>query len=42
MSIYQLIDGEYQEQQFRGDEKIIYPTFPELKLTAQEIFAIGD
>ena len=42
LSIYQLIDGEYQVQQFRGDEKIISPTFPELKLTAQNIFAVGD
>ncbi|WP_353769860.1 hypothetical protein [Okeania sp. SIO1F9] len=42
MSIYQLIDEEYQVQQFRGDEKIIYPTFPELKLIAQQIFAVGD
>ncbi|WP_293115560.1 Uma2 family endonuclease [Okeania sp. SIO1I7] len=42
LSIYQLIDGEYQVQQFRGDEKIISPTFPELKLTAKQIFAVGD
>ncbi|NEP83348.1 MAG: Uma2 family endonuclease [Okeania sp. SIO3C4] len=41
LSIYQLIDGEYQVQQFRGDEKIISPTFPELKLTAQQIFIVG-
>ncbi|GGA01700.1 Uma2 family endonuclease [Okeania sp. KiyG1] len=42
LSIYQLIDGEYQVQQFRGDEKIISPTFPEFKLTTQQIFVVGD
>jgi Uma2 family endonuclease len=38
ISIYLLVDGEYQVSQFRGDEKIISPTFPELKLTANQIF----
>lgn len=42
LSVYQLMDGEYQVQQFRGDERIISATFPELKLTAKQIFAVGD
>ncbi|MCW5317568.1 Uma2 family endonuclease [Nostoc sp. KVJ3] len=41
ISIYQLIDGEYQVTQFRGDERIISPTFPELNLTAEQIFQAG-
>ncbi len=42
VSVYQLIDGEYQVQQFRGEQQIISAAFPELKLTAQEIFAVAD
>ncbi len=38
MSIYQLIDGEYQVTQFRGKARIISPAFPELNLTAEQIF----
>lgn len=42
ISIYLLIDGEYQVTQFRNDEKIISPTFPDLNLTAQQIFQAGN
>ncbi len=39
LSIYQLVDGEYQLQQFRGKEVINQSlTFPELNLTAEQIF----
>jgi Uma2 family endonuclease len=38
-SVYQLVDGEYQVQLFRGGDSIESPTFPELKLTAQQVFA---
>ncbi|MEH2324214.1 MAG: Uma2 family endonuclease [Nostoc sp.] len=41
ISIYQLIDGEYQVTQFKGDTHIVSPTFPELNLTAEEIFQAG-
>ncbi|MEA5627806.1 Uma2 family endonuclease [Nostoc sp. UHCC 0251] len=41
MSIYQLIDGEYQVTQFRGTDSIVSPTFPELNLTAEQIFQAG-
>lgn len=42
LSVYQLIDGEYQVQQFRGEQPIISAAFPQLNLTAQEIFAVAD
>ncbi len=41
ISIYALIEGEYQINQFRGNERIVSPTFPELNLTAQQIFEVG-
>ncbi|RAM53058.1 MAG: Uma2 family endonuclease [Hapalosiphonaceae cyanobacterium JJU2] len=41
ISIYALVEGEYQINQFRGDERIVSPTFPELNLTAQQIFEVG-
>ena len=41
-SVYQLIDGEYQVKLFRGGDSIESPTFPELKLTAQQVFAKGN
>jgi Uma2 family endonuclease len=37
-SVYQLIDEEYQVSQFRGSDGILSPTFPQLNLTAQQIF----
>jgi Uma2 family endonuclease len=40
-SVYQLIDGEYQVQQFRGSSRIVSATFPELNLTAEQVFAAG-
>ena len=41
-SVYQLVDGEYQVKLFRGGERIDSPTFPELNLTAQQVFAKGN
>ncbi|WP_293353807.1 MULTISPECIES: Uma2 family endonuclease [unclassified Microcoleus] len=41
ISIYRLVDGEYEVSQFRGDDRIESLTFPELKLTAQQIFQAG-
>jgi Uma2 family endonuclease len=40
-SIYHLVDGEYDVRQFRGGEQIVSPTFPELALTAEQVFAAG-
>ncbi|MFM7406004.1 MAG: Uma2 family endonuclease [Cuspidothrix sp.] len=42
ISIHLFIEGEYQVTQFRNDEKIISPTFPDLNLTAQQIFQAGN
>jgi len=38
ISVYQLVDGDYQVTQFRGNERIVSPIFPELDLTAEQIF----
>jgi Uma2 family endonuclease len=40
-SIYQLVDGEYQVKQFRDSDRIISAAFPELTLTAEQVFAAG-
>jgi Uma2 family endonuclease len=42
ISIYQLIEGEYQVRQFRGNERIHSLAFPELNLTAEQIFRAGE
>jgi Uma2 family endonuclease len=39
--IFSLEEGEYVVNKFRGNDKIISPTFPELNLTAQQIFQAG-
>ena len=39
VSVYTLIQGEYQLQQFRGGKRIVSITFPELAITAADIFA---
>lgn len=41
ISVYSLVEGEYQVKQFRGEEKIISPTFSELSLTAAQVFQAG-
>ncbi|HBL10377.1 MAG TPA: hypothetical protein DD379_03000 [Cyanobacteria bacterium UBA11162] len=41
LSVYQLIDGEYQVTQFKGNNPIVSPTFPEFNLTAEQIFRAG-
>jgi Uma2 family endonuclease len=38
VSVYTLINGEYQLQQFRGGDRILSITFPELAVTAADIF----
>ena len=38
ISIYNLIDNEYQVQYFRDNQQIKSPTFSELNLTANQIF----
>ena len=41
ISIYQLVDGEYRVTQFRGDDRIVSPIFPQLNLIAQQILQAG-
>jgi Uma2 family endonuclease len=36
--VCELIDGEYQMTPFRGDDRIVSPTFPQLNLTAKQVF----
>ena len=38
ITICELVDGEYQTTQFQGDRSIVSPLFPDLNLTAQQIF----
>ncbi|MBE9137471.1 Uma2 family endonuclease [Nodosilinea sp. LEGE 07088] len=38
VSVYTLINSEYQLQQFRGGDRILSMTFPDLAVTAAEIF----
>ncbi|MBD2180792.1 Uma2 family endonuclease [Aerosakkonema funiforme] len=41
LSVYQLVDGEYQIKLFRGDKMIESSVFPDLNLTAVQIFDGG-
>jgi Uma2 family endonuclease len=47
ISVYSLVEGEYQVRQFRnsdaygGKQRLVSPTFPELNLTAEQIFQAG-
>ncbi|MGK7880911.1 MAG: Uma2 family endonuclease [Crocosphaera sp.] len=38
ISIYQLIDGEYYPSLFKGENRLISRVFPELVLTANQVF----
>jgi Uma2 family endonuclease len=39
--VHELVDGEYQVTAFRGGDRVISPTFPELILTDTQIFEAG-
>ncbi len=39
--VHELIDGEYQVTAFQGGDRVVSPTFPELGLTASQIFEAG-
>jgi Uma2 family endonuclease len=41
LTINQWVAGAYQGQQFRGSDRIVSPTFPELALTAEQILQAG-
>jgi Uma2 family endonuclease len=40
-SVYQWVEGEYQVALFRGKERILSPTFPELQLTLDQILQVN-
>ncbi len=42
ISIYKLVDKEYQLQQFRNNEPLVSSVFPDLNLTAQQIFDVAN
>jgi Uma2 family endonuclease len=37
LSVCTLVDGEYEIRQLRGNQSIVSPTFPRLKLTAEQV-----
>jgi Uma2 family endonuclease len=41
LSICILVDGEYEIQQLRGNQTIVSLTFPDLKLTAEQVLRAG-
>lgn len=41
ISVCKLVDGEYQISKFRDGDRLISQTFPELNLTANQIFQAG-
>ena len=41
LSLYNLANGEYQVRQFRDNDRIESPTFPDLNLTAAQLFAMA-
>jgi Uma2 family endonuclease len=41
LSICTLVDGDYEIQQLRGSETIVSPTFPGLRLTAEQVLGVG-
>lgn len=41
LSVYQLIEGEYQVSNFRGNDVIVSPTFPHFNPTAEHFFQVG-
>jgi Uma2 family endonuclease len=38
LSVYYMVNGEYEVRQFRDDERVESLAFPELQLTAKQIF----
>jgi Uma2 family endonuclease len=41
ISVYHLVEGEYTVNLFRDQDRVSSPTFPDLNLTAEQIFAVG-
>ncbi len=41
VSVYSLVDGEYQVQQFREGDRLVSILFPELEIAIEKILAAG-
>ena len=41
ISVCSLVEGEYQIAKFQDNDRIVSPTFPDLNLTAKQIFQAG-
>ena len=41
VSVYRLVDGIYQIERFRGSDRVLSLTFPDLALTAEQILQAG-
>uniref|UniRef100_B8HKK7 Putative restriction endonuclease domain-containing protein n=1 Tax=Cyanothece sp. (strain PCC 7425 / ATCC 29141) TaxID=395961 RepID=B8HKK7_CYAP4 len=41
LTVCNLVDGEYELQQLRGNDPILSPTFPALQLTVNQVFNSG-
>lgn len=41
ISVYHLVEEEYMVNLFRGKDRVGSPTFPDLNLTAEQIFVVG-
>lgn len=41
LSVCTLVDGDYEIQQLRGSQTIASPTFPELRVTAEQVLKAG-
>jgi Uma2 family endonuclease len=41
LTVAHLVDGEYELQTFQGEDPILSPTFPDLALTIDRVFAAG-
>lgn len=39
ITVHELVDGKYEAKRFRGDDRIVSPTFQGLNLTAKQVFA---
>ncbi|WP_416670620.1 Uma2 family endonuclease [Egbenema bharatensis] len=42
LTVCTLVEGEYELQQFRSDDRLFSPTFPNLPLTVHQIFQPGE
>ena len=41
-SVCQIVEGEYEISQFRGEDRIVSGVFPELDLTVNQVFRVGE